>query len=124
MHRLAFIVGAAVVAWLPLSARAQLPPPPATNTLSWNIPTQREDGTPLLVSEIAGYELSNSCAAERIVIPDALIISHALAVTLPFDCTFTISAVDTEGVRSDSSEPLRVNFNAPSAPAFNAVQIN
>ena len=103
---------------------AQLPGPPTSITLTWEAPDQRIDGSVLQESELAGYVLNNSCAAEPYVIPDGEVKAYVLPVTIPFDCSFSIEAVDTDGLRSLPSESLRVNFNAPNPPVFNQVQIN
>lgn len=107
-----------------VSALAQLPTVPVSITLSWDVPNSREDGSPLDISELAGYELSSSCDATPYVIPDPQTTAQTISVQLPFDCTYTIKSVDTDGLRSVDSLPLTVRFNAPLPPVLNAVQVN
>lgn len=103
---------------------AQLPAPPVSITLSWEAPIARADGTPLQVEELAGYVLDNSCASEPVIITGGDQLSHTLPIIIPFDCVFSVVAVDKNGVFSTPTEKIRVNFNAPNPPIFNAVQIN
>lgn len=101
---------------------AQLPPPPATITLSWSVPTQRENGDTLTANEIAGYEINDSCGVTVEITGNTT--SYTLPIVLPFDCTFSIVAVDTDGLRSQVSNEITVRFNAPNAPTLNEIQIN
>lgn len=110
----------------PVVAAAQLPNIPTGVTLSWEVPTSRENGEALPLSEIAGYQINGCNAAGPVVIDvlDGATTSYKMALATPFDCPFSIVSVDTSGLRSQPSESLRVSFNPPNAPKLNAIQIN
>ena len=93
-------------------------------TVSWSIPTERENGNPLSIDQIAGYELYGSCLSEPLAILGGDNISHSVAVSTPYSCTFTVVTVDTDGLRSVISDPLTVVFNSPLAPIFNEITVN
>jgi hypothetical protein len=120
------VMAAAVLGFVVAPAVAfgqELPKPPTTVTLGWTIPTSREDGSALAVSDISGYELFDSCG-DMVSIVGGATNSKTMPVTLPFDCTYAVKAVDNDGIRSELSEPLRVKFNAPAAPVMTAVTVN
>ena len=113
---LSFLSGAMV--------HAQLPPSPTTVTLSWEIPLLREDGSELLVEEIAGYELLDSCVTGLIEIMGGGTTEYSQAASVPFNCEYSISTVDTTGNRSVMSEPLTVKLNRPMPPVITGIAIN
>lgn len=87
-----------------------------TISLSWSIPTQRENGEPLLSADIAGYELyyfrddesSANCCTE--VIYGALNNSITLTINQAGDYYFAVSAFDRNAVYSDMSAPVSASF--------------
>ena len=120
-----FTVGLMIVFLLLLFSTAvtaqQLPPPPANLTLCWTIPTEKESGAPLALSEIAGYELIGSC----LDLPMEVLDSEQECITVPIDtslsCDWQISAVDNTGDRSEPSNAVTVEFDAPKAPVLRRV---
>ncbi len=106
----------------------QEPPPdqePATKTiditLSWNIPTQREDGSGLDLTEIGGYEIyyflegSTEGEGETVNIPavdnnNQYVTSHDVQLNQTGSYVFAISTYDTNNVYSVISEPVTVDI--------------
>lgn len=90
-------------------------PAPAVSkslTLSWTAPTSRANGDPLLLSELAGYEiyyfLDGSTDEQIIPVNDPATTSYTTAPLPAGTYYFAISAVDTSGVYSELSEPVEV----------------
>jgi hypothetical protein len=88
-------------------------------TLNWVIPTQREDNTPMGVSEIASYEIevaSGSCTNPftRIatVAPGTTATFVLQSVSVGIKC-YRISTVDTGGQRSVPSNTSEIKILAP-----------
>ena len=83
-------------------------------TLSWDIPTERENGDPLDLSEIGGYEIAFKRAdAEEY---DVLIVDDhtAQSLTIPDltsgDYEFKIASFDTDGMYGQYSELIRASI--------------
>jgi hypothetical protein len=84
--------------------------------ISWDAPTEREDGTPLELSEIAFYEIYyyGAGAAEgvedviRIPALDkgAYVDSYLLAISRAGEYHFAVSCEDSDGVLSEISGPV------------------
>lgn len=106
------------------STAQELPIPPTQITVSWSMPTERENGDPLPLAEIAGYELFNDCQENPVTIVGGENTSFTLAITLPFSCSFAVLTVDTDGLRSVSSESITVTFNPPKAPIISEITLN
>ncbi len=98
-------------------------PPPETSSfvaadlrLEWNIPAAREDGTPLAMAEIAGYEISyiNSAQQLRVInIDDGMTTSHIIRDLAPDDYEIAVFVYDINNALSEASSPLilrRDNF--------------
>lgn len=79
--------------------------------VTWDIPTQREDGTGLDLSELDFYRIEysyNGGAAQTTVI-DVPTQSEEIITDLPGGTyVFSISAIDTQGVSSQESSPIMV----------------
>jgi len=102
-------------------ALAELPLVPTGISLSWTAPIERENGDTITASEIAGYEVADSCDSALIPVEGTTL---TLPVVLPFDCLYTVMTVDTDGLRSAPSDPITVKFNAPLPPEIHAITIN
>jgi len=80
----------------------------AAAVLSWSIPTTRENGTPLLPSDIGGYEiymLSESTGESAvIVLRDPLSVSYTVEALPPDTYHFSIAAFDNKGKFSQLSD--------------------
>jgi len=76
--------------------------------MSWSIPTAREDGTPLLVSELASYTLyvlDSEGPVQVVVVNDGAVTSYVFTDLQPGTYMFEVAATDTtgaEGAPSDS----------------------
>lgn len=89
------------------------PPPTHEVKLSWQAPATRENGDPLLPTEIAGFEIyfyEESCnsSCESILTVDKDIFSKALTLAEPGTWHFAIAVIDTQGLKSDLSNPVSV----------------
>lgn len=76
-------------------------------SLSWNTPTQREDGAPLSVSEINSYEIyytTDGNQSGTIFVDDPTVSSYTLQSLLPDIYHFSIVTVDRDGIKSELSE--------------------
>jgi len=92
-------------------------PAMATITLTWVAPTQREDGTALLSTEIASYQVSytlGGVAQTGFNVPGN-VVTYAFADTVKGKYCFTMHTVDTDGLVSAPSATVCKNAN-PKAP--------
>lgn len=80
----------------------------ASVNLSWSLPTSRENGDPLTVGELAGYEIyivaEVSGQDQVIAVDDPLATSHMVKNLIADTYYFSISSIDTDGLRSAPSE--------------------
>ena len=75
--------------------------------LTWTAPTEREDGTPLSLSEIHSYTAYVSEGNNSHAITDISSIDTSLMITLyPGDNTINMTTVDTEGRESARSNDV------------------
>lgn len=87
-----------------------------TVSLSWTIPNQRTDGSPLPVSQLAGYEIyyyangSSSGSGQVININDPLVTTYTTQPLQPNTYNFAISAIDTSGLTSALSSPVTITI--------------
>lgn len=95
------------------------PPPTSTPVtynaqLSWTAPTIREDGTPLALSELAGYEIyytsDDPAVAGTITIAGGSEASYVLPNLAAGNYYFTISAIDSNGLKSAMSALVSAHF--------------
>ncbi len=101
--------------------------PALAETLTWEPPTTREDGTPLdPATEIAEYQLTCGDTVTTIAptMPEAGAYELAKHEALPdygtFDCT--IVAVDTDGLVSEPSNSVAVEWvKQPPMPPTNLI---
>lgn len=99
--------------------------PPNVNysdvTLSWSIPTTREDGTALPIAEIDSYEIyyypnGSSIGSGEVVpvaaqTPGGSMVSEQLISSIPTgNYWFTIITIDTDGNFSDIGTPVQVDI--------------
>ncbi len=74
--------------------------------LSWTPPSQKENGEPLELDELFGYELRYRCAGwaafETIVIADPNVTSRNFDGLPIGECEFVMSAIDGEGLYSEA----------------------
>lgn len=84
-------------------------------TLSWTIPTAREDGTPLTLAELSGYELvytSESGVVEQVVqISGASQNQYQVVLDLQDTYHFAVAAIDQNGLRSTLSSPVSYTWS-------------
>ena len=84
--------------------------------LSWNIPTTRQNGTGIPVSELAGYEVywtrSSDTIGGTLKVNGGSMQTAALEVFKPDMYYFAVSAIDTKGLKS----PLSKMVSAKLAP--------
>ena len=86
-----------------------------TATLRWAIPTTRENGQPLQLSELAGYEIywtrDSDSATGTIKIAGGQVATQKFETFVPTTYHFAMSAIDTKGLKSRLSTlvntPLR-----------------
>lgn len=83
--------------------------------LSWQIPTERENGTALPVSEIASYEIyytaEKSGASQTIVVNQATQKSYTVSGLKPDSYHFSMVTVDSDGVYSELSKVVSKTIN-------------
>ena len=89
-------------------------PPPATSsatvTVSWNIPSQRENGDPLQLSEIGSYEIyyflenTPSSEGEIVSISDPTTTNYTTPALSSGTYYFSIATIDSSGIYSDISD--------------------
>lgn len=91
---------------------------PVSATLTWSIPTLRENGDPLLANELAGYEVyyfrqddnwSPDCCV--IIVNDPYATSTTVQITSAGTYYFAISAFDTSSLYSRTSDPVSAHFD-------------
>lgn len=112
----------------PPTTTTTTPPPPTSNTSSstsvtssggavttqWSIPTRREDGSPLLASDLSGYEIyyyksgSNQSQGTVIAINNPNQTSHTTGMLSAGTYYFAISSIDSDGVYSQLSNYVAV----------------
>lgn len=106
--------------WCPVVSTVTTPTPtvtaPATYNaqLSWTIPTTRADGTALTASELAGYEIyyTNDAGSVSAVVPvsGGSAVSTTVSSLASGSYSFSISAIDTSGLKSALSTVATVTF--------------
>lgn len=83
--------------------------------LSWQIPTTRENGTPLSMAEIDGYEIyytSDALNKEGVIVIDSGNASqHSLEISDADTYHFAIAAIDTAGMKSQNSEFVSITVS-------------
>ena len=83
-------------------------------TLSWTAPSEREDGTPIALSEIAGYRVyygpSTGNYPHRVDIADSLAVQTILQNLPPGDYVFVVTTLDTQGRESSYSKVVSVSI--------------
>lgn len=72
------------------------------DSLSWDAPTTREDGSPVSMTEIKEFRVYN----DGQFLGAATAPSVEFVVPNPGTYKFTVTAVDKEGRESDHSDPL------------------
>lgn len=109
----------------PAEPTAPVSPPPAagvgsdpsTVSLSWTPPSTRENGEPLSMAEILGYEIyyyAEGDAAddgETIKVNGGSQTSYEVVVPGPGTYHFAMTAVDINGLTSDNSNFVSVTIN-------------
>jgi hypothetical protein len=83
-------------------------------TLSWNPPSERENGFPIALSEIAGYRVYYGVSADeyphRFDITDGTAVQTKIQSLPPGDYVFVITTLDTSGQESRYSEEVSVSI--------------
>jgi len=92
-------------------------PPPSqkvTAIIEWDIPTTRENGDDLLLSEIGGYEViyrhTDDLDYTTVVITDQTVDQYLIENLDPGEYEVLIAAFDTDGLYSDYSDPARATI--------------
>ena len=86
-----------------------------TTNLSWAIPVRRENGQPLQLSELAGYEIywtrDRDGASGTVKISGGQVVTKKFETFVPSTYHFAMSAIDSKGLKSKLSalvnSPLR-----------------
>lgn len=92
-------------------------PVPTTQTLQlmWTAPSAREDGSPLSLSELQGYELvyySDQNNIEKVVnINGGSSQQYELVLDTPDTYHFAVAAIDSKGVKSELSEAVSYTYS-------------
>lgn len=96
------------------AARAELPS--ATVLLRWDAPAQREDGSGLAISEIAGYQICYVGSDGRIVLlpegDELLDVTSYIIEDLPADhYQFNVFTIDSDGLISAPSQTIIIGLD-------------
>lgn len=95
------------------------PPPPATGstvTLTWAAPSTRQNGDPLNMAEIGGYEVyyfadgTPSGSGTVVNINDPLSTSYTTPALSAGTWYFSLAVYDTNGIYSDFSTPSAITL--------------
>ena len=83
-------------------------------SLSWVAPSEREDGTPIALSEIAGYRVYYGVTVgeypHHFDITDSTSVQTNLQNLPPGDYVFVITTLDTDGRESEYSNEVSVSI--------------
>ena len=86
-------------------------------TVSWSIPTTRENGDPLMIGELVGYELYIIAEAsgddQLVAINDPLTTSKIIEDLSSDTYHFSISSIDSSGQKSEPSDLISTAIQAP-----------
>lgn len=86
-----------------------MPQEKVSAVIEWDIPSTRENGEDLLLSEIGGYEIiyrnTQDIAYMTVVIEDQTVDQYLLENLDPGEYEVMIAAYDTDGLYSDYSDP-------------------
>lgn len=108
------IMGACLVAVTP-GASAQ--GADSSAVLRWAVPTERENGEPLAVEDIGGYEIryrsGDADESNSVIVPDGSATSFTLNELTDAAYTIEVAAYDTDGL---FSEFVQINYRLPSKP--------
>lgn len=91
--------------------------PKTSVTLSWTAPTTRQNGDPLLPSDLAGYEIyyflegSSQEQDQIVVINDALATEATITDLATGTYFFAIATVDSDGLASDPSDYVEASID-------------
>jgi hypothetical protein len=75
---------------------------PVARRATWNIPTLREDGTPLPAEEVAGYVVY----IDDLRAGEVAGTSWPVPSDVPNGALMTVATVDTDGLEGDASDPV------------------
>jgi len=86
----------------------------ASLALSWQVPSQRENGDTLLVSEISGYVIQYGVSAESlgnlITVSDALTTDYELKNLQPGTLFLRIATVDSDDIQGQYSSTISIDI--------------
>lgn len=89
----------------------------ASVTISWSIPATRENGDPLMIGELVGYELyiiAEASGVDQVVdINDPLTTSKIIDSLQSDTYHFSISSIDSNGLKSTPSALITTLIQAP-----------
>lgn len=84
-------------------------------SLSWEIPLEREDGSPLALYEIDGYKIAYGTVASQlessVSVTGAAVTEYTFSSLLAGVYYFAISTIDSDGVQGRYSEAVQVVVN-------------
>lgn len=86
-------------------------------TFTWTAPTEREDTTPLPVSEIGGFKIYGN--NQVIDVPIGTATTHTQNYIGRGMTEFMMTAYDTDGLESNMSLPVMINLSAPPKEPIN-----
>jgi hypothetical protein len=90
--------------------------------LGWTAPVERENGEPIAVSELGGYEIRYVVdgANKTIVVPDGTATSYTLTGAPDGAIEFTIAAYDSDGLYSRFVSLSYAQPSRPGSPVLSA----
>ena len=111
---LALLICLQVVACNSSSEEGENITPVLIPALNWIAPSEREDGTPISLAEIAGYRVYyGSSTGEylyKVDITDSTANQAELSGLLPGTYYFVVTVLDTDGRESRFSEEVRITI--------------
>lgn len=82
--------------------------------LSWSAPATRADGTPLSLSDLAGYEIyyttDDPTVSRTISVSGSAALNYTLSNLSAGNYYFAMAAIDTAGLKSDLSPMTPIKF--------------
>lgn len=100
--------------WCKVTAPVVTAPTTYSAQLSWSAPATRADGTPLSISDLAGYEIyyttDDSTVSRTITVSSSAALSYTLSNLGAGNYYFAMAAIDTAGLKSNLSPVAPIKF--------------
>lgn len=115
---------------LALLAASQAIADPVRYRLDWTIPATRTNGSPLAVTDLAGYELyyavdggaSGSVAVQGGSTKSAEVTLDHAPRTAPYGVSWSVAAIDRWGLKSPLSVTVATSKSVPLPPALDELR--